>query len=51
MSRLLVNDSICSVKPLIALRASRSCWSKEDMIGGEDGGEEGVDISENVGEV
>ena len=51
MSRLLVNDSTCSVKPLIASRASQSCWPKEDMIGGEGGGEEGVDMSENVGEV
>ena len=33
------------------VRASCSCCSKDAMIGGDDGGEEGVEISENVGEV
>ena len=42
---------MCSVKPLMASSASLSCWSREDMVGGDDGGEEGVEMSENVGEV
>ena len=49
-SRLEVNDWTFSVKPLMAARASCNCWSRE-AIGGEDGGEEGVEMSENVGEV
>ena len=51
MSRLLVNDSTLCVKPLIVVNASWSCWFKEDMMGGDDGGEKGVEMSENVGEV
>ena len=35
----------------MASSASWSCWSKEDMAGGDKGGEDGVDISEKVGEV
>ena len=31
--------------------ASLSCWSREVMAGGEDGGEEGVEMSEKLGEV
>ena len=51
MSRLLVNDSTCCVKPLMVLSASLSCWSREVMAGSEDGREEGVEMSEKVGEV
>ena len=50
MLRLAVNDSTLCVKLLIEARASWSCCSRE-AIGGDDGGEEGVEISEKVGEV
>ena len=50
MSRLSVNDLIHSVKLLISSRASWSYWSK-DIMGGKEGGEDGVERSENVGEV
>ena len=33
------------------VRASWSCCSKDTIMGGDDGGEEGVEISENMGEV
>ena len=49
--RFEVSDSTFLVKPLIAARASWSCWSKEAMMGGDDGGEDGVEMSEKVGEV
>ena len=39
------------IKPLMASSASWSCWSREDMVGGDDSGEEGVEMSEKVGEV
>ena len=48
---LFVKDSMHSVNLLMVSSASLSCWSREDMVGGDDGGEEGVDMSENVGEV
>ena len=50
MLRFEVSDWTFSVKLLIAARASRSCWSRE-AIGGDDGGEESVEISEKLGEV
>ena len=49
--RLAVNDSTLCVKPLMEARASCSCCSKDTMTGGDDGGEEGVDMSEKLGEV
>ena len=49
--RLVVNDSTLCVRPLMEARAFWSCCSKDAMIGGEEGGDEGVEISENVGEV
>ena len=39
------------ISPLRVSSASRSCWSREDMAGGDDGGEEGVDMLEKVGEI
>ena len=42
---------MCCIKLLMVSSASWSCWSKEDIVGGDEGGEDGVDISENVGEV
>ena len=51
MLRLAVNNSTLCVKPLMEARASWSCCSKDAIIGGEDGGEEGVEMSEKFGEV
>ena len=39
------------VKPLMAASASCNCWSREAVVGGDDGGEEGVEMSEKFGEV
>ena len=47
---MVVNDLTLCVKPLIEARASWSCCSK-DAIGGDDGGEKGVEILEKLGEV
>ena len=50
MSRLKVRDWTFSVKPLMAVSASCNCWSREAM-GGEEGGDGGVEISEKFGDV
>ena len=50
MLRLAVNNSTLCVKPLIEVRAFWSCCSRE-AIGGDDGGEDGVEMSEKFGEV
>ena len=47
----MVNDSTLCVRPLIEARASWSCCSKDAMMGGGDGGEEGVEMSEKMEEV
>ena len=46
-----MSDSTCSVKLLMASRASWSCWFKEVMVRGDDGDEKGVEILEKMGEV
>ena len=51
MLRLAVNDLTLCIKPLMEARASCSCCSRDAMIGGDDGGEEEVEISEKLGKV
>ena len=51
MLKLLVNDSTLCIKPLMKVRASWNCCSKDTIMGGDDGGEEEVEILENTEEV
>ena len=46
-----MSDSTFSVRLLMAARASWSCWFNDAITRGEEGGEEGVDMSEKMGEL